>query len=107
MFGDRLVKLRKERKLTQDDVSKKIGVARTSYASYEQNRRVPDSDVQIKLADFFDVSLDYLHGRETERVEIKNKDGYLIAAHAPKDMTPEQIEELERYAEYLIKRDNL
>ncbi|WP_430535922.1 helix-turn-helix transcriptional regulator [Listeria rocourtiae] len=64
MFGDILMKLRKQKKLTQEDLASALGVARTTYSSYEQNRRMPDAEIQNKIADFFDVSLDFLHGRQ-------------------------------------------
>lgn len=67
MFGENLMKLRKANNLTQEELAKKLGVARTTYSSYEQNRRMPDIDVQNKIADLFEVSLDYLHGRTDKK----------------------------------------
>lgn len=66
VLGNRLRQLRKQRKLTQEEVARKIGVARTTYAMYEQNSREPDNKTIQKLADYFQVSIDYLLGRETE-----------------------------------------
>lgn len=62
-FSTRLTSLRKERKLLQADVAKKVGIARATYGAYEQGSRQPDFDTLEKLADFFGVSLDYLLGR--------------------------------------------
>ncbi|ELY0834599.1 helix-turn-helix domain-containing protein [Listeria monocytogenes] len=76
MFGENLMKLRKANNLTQEELAKKLGVARTTYSSYEQNRRMPDIDVQNKIADLFEVSLDYLHGRTDKKHywELNDKD---------------------------------
>ncbi|EHF3608986.1 helix-turn-helix domain-containing protein [Listeria innocua] len=76
MFGENLKKLRKANNLTQEELAKKLGVARTTYSSYEQNRRMPDIDVQNKIADLFEVSLDYLHGRTDKKNywELTGKD---------------------------------
>lgn len=64
MFAKRLKELRKSKKhLTQKDMAKLLGVARTTYSSYEQGRSIPDSATQNRIADYFDVTLDYLHGR--------------------------------------------
>lgn len=60
MFHHRLEKLRERKKLTQDDVAKKIGVARPTYANYERGEREPNRETLAKLADLFDVSIDYL-----------------------------------------------
>jgi len=64
MFSQRLIDLRKSRNLTQSEMAKILDVARTTYSSYEQGRRMPDADIQNRIADYFDVTLDYLHGRK-------------------------------------------
>lgn len=63
---DRLRRLRKERAENQDIVAQAINTARGTYASYE-NGITPPMGVCIKLADYFDVSLDYLLCRSQER----------------------------------------
>ncbi|EHT3503005.1 helix-turn-helix domain-containing protein, partial [Listeria monocytogenes] len=93
MFGDILMKLRKSKNLTQSDIAKILGVARTTYSSYEQNRRMPDAEIQIKIADYFDVSLDYLHGRS------KNNIADTIAAHIDSNASEEDIKEILAYIE--------
>ncbi|GIO13577.1 hypothetical protein J19TS2_31320 [Cohnella xylanilytica] len=62
----KLVNLEKERLdrgWTQEDVANKVGVARSTYANWESGKREPDLDTSQKLADLFEVSLDYLVGR--------------------------------------------
>lgn len=63
MLGDRLKYLRNKKKLTQAEMAKKIDVARTTYAMYEQNKREPDNEILNRIADFYNVSTDYLLGR--------------------------------------------
>lgn len=62
MFGERLVKLRKDKGYTQKSLAAEIGLTERTIQNYEAGR-VPDLDELIKVADFFDVSLDYLVGR--------------------------------------------
>ena len=62
-FGTRLTALRKKKKLLQADLAKKIGIARATYGAYEQGTRQPDFETLEKLADYFEVSIDYLLGR--------------------------------------------
>jgi len=62
-FGTRLTTLRKQKKLLQADVASKIGIARATYGAYEQGTRQPDFETLEKIADFFEVSVDYLLGR--------------------------------------------
>lgn len=67
MLGDRLVELRKKRDLRQQDVADHLHITRSTYAQYEINRRVPEYATLEKLADFFEVSIDYLVGRDNEK----------------------------------------
>lgn len=63
MFKERIVDLRKRRKLSQQELAKAIGISREALSGYEQGRREPSLDTLEKLADYFGVSLDYLFGR--------------------------------------------
>jgi transcriptional regulator with XRE-family HTH domain len=64
----RLVELRNKFDLTQEDVANIIGVARTTYAMYEQGHREADYSSLVKLADRYKVSLDYLFGRSNNPI---------------------------------------
>ncbi|CAM4101809.1 helix-turn-helix domain-containing protein [Paenibacillus alkaliterrae] len=63
MLGETLVLLRKKKKLTQQDIADRLHLTRSTYAQYEINRRVPEYATLEKLADFFEVSIDHLVGR--------------------------------------------
>lgn len=62
-FPAMLKQLREENKLSQKDIANYLGITRQAVASYELAKREPDYDVLKKLADYFDVSIDYLLGR--------------------------------------------
>lgn len=62
-FEERLVELRKIKDVTQEDVAYFIGVTRPAYTAYESGRRQPDYEILQKLADYFNVTTDYLLGR--------------------------------------------
>lgn len=66
-LGERLKLLRKERKLKQREMAEQFGIALITYQCYEYATRTPDLPGLIALADFFDVSLDYLVGRSDDR----------------------------------------
>lgn len=66
-LADRLKKLRKEKGLYQKDVAEDIGLTASAIGFYEQGKRKPDNDTLQKLADYYDVSTDYLLGRTNER----------------------------------------
>jgi HTH-type transcriptional regulator, competence development regulator len=63
VLGDRLRRLRLEKKLTQEELGKKINVTKVSISGYENGNRTPDTETLQKLADFFNVTTDYLLGR--------------------------------------------
>jgi transcriptional regulator with XRE-family HTH domain len=66
----KLKTLRKNLKLTQKQVAKEIGLNVETYANYEVGRREPDNKMLVKLADFFNVSLDELLGRECKMINV-------------------------------------
>ncbi|SDI17826.1 DNA-binding transcriptional regulator, XRE-family HTH domain [Alteribacillus persepolensis] len=63
MLKEQLVKLRKNNKKTQQDMADILGITRPAYTAYERGTRNPDYETLQKIADFFDVSTDYLLGR--------------------------------------------
>ena len=62
----RIKELRLEKGITQNDLAKSIGVTGKSVWAYENKIAVPPLDVLIKLANFFQCSLDYLCGRSDD-----------------------------------------
>lgn len=64
LFGDNLKKLRTNFNLTQQQLAAKLKVSPSTIGMYESNRRMPDTILLCEIANFFDVSIDYLLGRE-------------------------------------------
>lgn len=64
-FSERLQILRKSRNLSQTELADILDIDRTSIVHYENsnNERIPRPETLFKIADFFDVSIDYLLGR--------------------------------------------
>jgi len=62
-FSTRVKELRESRGLSQESLGKIIGVKRYSVYTYEKGRNYPDIPRLIALADYFDVTTDYLLGR--------------------------------------------
>ena len=74
MFGDRLKELRTKRGITQFKFAKELNIATGTIGNWEVNSRTPDCTMLIKIADYFDVSLDYLLGREDYFGNYYNRD---------------------------------
>lgn len=79
MFGKNIAKLRKERKMSQYDLAEKMGFSRGQIANYEQGTRQPDFETLQQFADYFDVSTDFLLGRDTKQINKSSKDERDIA----------------------------
>jgi len=68
MFADVLKKLRNSKNLSQEDLANIIGVSKSTIGMYEQGKRMPKADATLKkLADYFNVSIDYLLGLSENR----------------------------------------
>ena len=63
VFSERLKALRATKNLSQKAVAEAIGVTDRNYRRYEAGEQDPATGVSIRLADLYDVSLDYLVGR--------------------------------------------
>lgn len=67
-----LKQLRLNKGVLQKEVANYLGVDRTTYVKYERGDSEPNHDMLSKLADYFDVSIDYLLGREEKPSEINS-----------------------------------
>lgn len=66
---NRIRNLREDNELTQREIAEKLYIAKKTYERYENNERIPSIDFMIRLADFYNVSIDYLCGR-TDKKEV-------------------------------------
>ncbi|EDP7604089.1 helix-turn-helix transcriptional regulator [Listeria seeligeri] len=95
MFSDRLSKLRKKKGMSQYKLADELGFSRGQVANYEQGSREPDYSTLLKIAEYFNVTTDYLLGKE----EVDNSD--LLAAHIDDNLTEEERIEIEKYLKFI------
>ena len=70
--GSLLKKLRKEKNLTQEELAEKLYVNSRSVSRWENGRTMPDFDILIELAKFYDISIEeLLNGERTEEIMEK------------------------------------
>ena len=63
---------RNKKKITQQEVAEVLNISQRTYSAYELGQTEPTIDTLCKLADYYNVSIDYLVGRQ-----LKNDIGYL------------------------------
>lgn len=71
MLGDRLRRIRRENKLTQQNIADVLGVDRTTYTVYESGLVTPSSSTLVKLSQIYNVTIGYLIGVEENHPELR------------------------------------
>lgn len=94
MSSNRIKDLREDRDLRQTDVAEATGIDQRTLSNYETGKTNPDSFALIRLADFFDVSIDYLLGRTNLRKDAA--DDVLQELQAARSMLDDAMSALRR-----------
>lgn len=115
MIGERLRQLRKAKGMTQEQVAAYLNAAKSTVSQYENNVNEPDLKTLVKLADLFNVSVDYLFGREpagkgdqTDRDARKeDKSGWpqLLREHLTEEEADYLQESLAMYRKWKARRE--
>lgn len=95
----KLKELRKLRKISQKELANQLGFAQNTLSQYETGMHQPDNVTLMKIAEFFDVSVDYLLGKNDNKEKTNNKVNELLPDID--DLTPENKEDLRKYYELL------
>jgi len=70
-FGSRLLEARKRKSISQEDLAKHLGTKGPAIGRYERDEMKPSIEVAAKMADYLDVSLDYLVGQTDKQLDQK------------------------------------
>lgn len=62
VFAEQLKTLRKINGITQKELAEKLKIKQNSYSDWENGKSEPNIEMLVRIADYFDVSLDYLMG---------------------------------------------
>lgn len=111
MIGNRIKQLREEKGIKQEELANKISVSPSAIGMYETNKREPNNEITLKIANFFGVSTDYLLGKTDIRNPRQKEQDLLDLAkigfsmdkyNPPTEKQKEQIRDLLE----VILRDN-
>lgn len=112
-FKDNLYNLRSQRKISQAKLAKDLNMSAGTIGMYESGTRMPSRAAQEKIADYFNVSLDYLMGRDSKSIYYVNPETARVAQEvfddpnkrilfdAAEDATPEQLRKAAEYIKFL------
>ena len=93
---EKIRRLRQERNWTQADLGEKISVHQKQISSYERGVTVPSTDILMKIAEAFDVTLDYLafdkNSANNGKLQIQDRE--LLRRFETIDTFPEQYRDL-------------
>ena len=88
-FAERLQNLREYNEISRKELASFLNISVSAIGMYERGAREPNIDILIKLANYFNVSLDFLLGREFHNNETKE---ILDALYFKKQITKLPIE---------------
>lgn len=101
----RIKELREARRLNMKEAARALNLAYTTYVNYEKGFREPTSEVLILLADFYETTVDYIVGRNTQRSSesfIGQKQSFdpqlsLVGSSATDTLTEEEGDLIRKY----------
>lgn len=99
MIGERLLELRKDADLTQDDLAAILNINKHSISSYERDKSEPPDAIKIAIARYFNVSLDYLAGLTDYPKPLDASERTLLL---PAEFKDEYLPELKTFIDYLV-----
>lgn len=108
LVGERLADLRKDKGLQQKELASIIGVSERSVSLYERGLVSPNDEVKLKIARYFNVSLDYLMGLTNNQISYSHNDYIAL----PQGYVPELKKELLNHLDllkikYRLDRNNI
>jgi transcriptional regulator with XRE-family HTH domain len=105
-LGERLKKLRTNRGLFLSDLTKIIGVGKSTISGYEHNRKKPKQETLIKLAEFYGVTVDYLLGQDNsiDNLETEFPEAIQLIRKANSELSEEGKEILIKMMKAIIDK---
>ena len=116
-FAERLKAERKKNNITQTQLAEKLYLDRSSISKYESGKQIPETPTLEKLADFFDVSIDYLLGK-TDILNYEDNSSLnsinenlstnglkTLAAHFDEEQfTQDDLDDIENFIKFIISK---
>ena len=98
-IGGRIKLLRKKAGLTQEQLAKKLQIAKSTLGMYEIDKNEPNSEMLNKLADFFGVNVDYILGRTDSTTQNSPRSGLAFIDGGVGELDEEEMDYLKESLE--------
>ena len=97
MVGNKIKQLRLEKEILQKELADKLNLTQQTISLYESGKRSPDYEILKRIADYFNVSTDYLLNRDVET----------IAAHKEgEEFTEDELKDIEEFKNFVRSKRN-
>ena len=103
---NRLKELREDNDISINKLTKLLNISRTTYYNYENELTFPSFSTLFTLADFYDVSIDYLIGYKEQLNHKENKNSlvaYMQTINVDNKLTPKEKESIKLITDSFIK----
>lgn len=99
---ERIKFLADKQKISLKSLASILGFSENYFYNMKNTKSSPSSEILTKVADYFNVSVDYLLGREeAPKSEIQNPEVRILARQLDNEFDADQIEEFKNFAQYL------
>ena len=98
MIGERLKMLRKKKMISQREVGKALNLSDATISFYENDKSEPVDSIKIKLAKYYNISLDYLLGLIDEEICYYNENEFL---KYPDKMSNEEFHRINEFIAFI------
>ncbi|MDT2829015.1 helix-turn-helix transcriptional regulator [Enterococcus viikkiensis] len=102
--GERIAKLRERRGLSQAQLAKELKVGTSTLGMWETGKRRLKDDTLKMIAEYFNVSSDYLLGIDSKNAAPSNFKVETVAAHIDDDVSDEQMEDILNYIDFIKQK---
>lgn len=103
---NRIKELRKKKGVKQIELCQLLNVTQGNVSAWENGLWEPSNETLKKLADYFDVSTDYLLGRETENTLVNLDDVQIALYEGAKGLTEQGKQDVLKYIDFLKSKEN-
>ena len=109
MFYDKLKELCNKKGVKPSRVAIECGFSKGTVSHWKNDGTIPQRDILLKIANYFDVSVDHLLGNdEKEPIQDNSDETLMFALYGgdTKDITPEMLEDVRNFAKFIREKKN-